>query len=129
MKVGKHTAEFISIVYYTIIFVLIGIFLTEMNDRFIIYKIIRQDEELTPYKKTLARHLAETAIIILSLTIVSYYSTILLNKVPFFLDKSHGFNHRSLNVIEAGAALRICVFLFSTGLRNKITIVNQYLSN
>ena len=129
MKLSKNAIEFISIVYFTIIFVLIGIFLTELNDRFVIYKFIREDSESSLFKKSLTRHIIETTIIIVSLSTISYYATVLLNNVPFFLDNINGFNYKIVKTIQVAAVLRLCIFLFSTGLRNKINIVNQYLSN
>ena len=122
--------ELMSIIYYTILFVSVGIFLTEMNDRFIIHKFIQQDKHTqNQYNKTTTQHISETIIIIISLTIIIFYTKKILIKIPFFLDNVKGFNHNKTKYITTASVLGLSVFLFSTGLREKIKIVNERLNN
>jgi hypothetical protein len=126
MKKNKIFTELIAIVYFTIIFSLVGIILTEFNDRFVINKFIEEDSELNPINKSLMRQIVETVIIIITLTIITHYSSKLLIKMPFFLD-SKKVEHENIKIITSASILRVCVFLFSTGLRNKIKILNDLL--
>lgn len=125
MKINKKILEFFSIVYYTIIFALVGIFLTEINDRYIINKFIQEDNEhLT---KSFIRHLVETIIILITLMVITYYIGEFLVKLPFVLDVK---GYETMRIITSLSILRIAIFLFSTGLRNKIKILNEdFLSN
>ena len=130
MNIKFEIIELISIIYYTIIFVSVGIFFTEINDRFIINRFIQQDKNLqSQYNKTMIRHISETIIIIISLTIIIHYTKKILIKIPFFLDNVNEFNHKKIKEITTASVLGLSVFLFSTGLREKIRIVNERLIN
>jgi len=129
MNIKFEIIELISIIYYTIIFVSVGIFFTEINDRFIINRFIQQDKNLQSQYKTMIRHISETIIIIISLTIIIHYTKKILIKIPFFLDNVNQFNHKKIKEITTASVLGLSVFLFSTGLREKIKIVNERLNN
>ena len=86
--------ELLSIIYFTTIFVIVGIFFTEINDTFIINQIIKDDKKPIIVKnKLLIRHIIEIIIIFIILTIIVHYTRLLLMKIPFPLDGIDGFNH------------------------------------
>ena len=120
----------LSIIYFTTIFVIVGIFFTEINDTFIINQIIKDDKKPIIVKnKLLIRHIIEIIIIFIILTIIVHYTRLLLMKIPFPLDGIDGFNHNYQKTITNATVLGLSVFLFSTGLREKIRIINERLAN
>lgn len=130
MAIKFQTIELMSIIYFTIIFVSVGILLTEINDRYIINKFIREDKNLQiQHNKSIFRHIIETIIILISLTVIIYYTKKILIGMPFFLDNVNRFDHKKTKEITTASVLGLSVFLFSTGLREKIRIVNERLNN
>jgi hypothetical protein len=130
MKIKFYLIELISIAYFTTIFVSVGIILTELNDTYIINQIILDDQKpITIKNKSLIRHVIETIIIFITLTIIVHYTKLVLMKMPCPFDGIDGFNHNNQQTITAATVLGLSVFLFSTGLKEKIRIINERLHN
>ena len=119
--------KLIAILCISFIYSYGGIMLTIPTDRYILSSFYdRTDEELN--KKSTARHIFETTVILSVFCVIAYVGRNILQEIPFPLDGVGGFKYSNVKEVASGSLLLWIFINVSPVLTNKVKVIRQRFS-
>jgi hypothetical protein len=120
--------KIISILFISILYSIIGILIAYTTDNYVFdsYKISVNPIEMD--KLSLFMIIAQTTIIIGSLSVLSYIGRNIVELIPFPLNGYDNFDYFRVKEVASGALLTVIIFTFSATLLKKYTQIKYKLN-
>lgn len=111
--------KIVAILYISFIYGLGSILFSVLTDRYILPSLYdRTEEEMA--KKSTARHVLETTIILSIYGLIAYIGRNILQEIPFPFDGSEGFKYMQVKEVASGGLLLWMLINISPILTNKV---------
>ena len=108
-ELGFYVTKHLGITYVGILYFLVATVLSAILERF-----------LVSFKKLKEIPTLFVIFSIACVTIVAYYSRLIVKNVPFFMDGFYGYRHNRLKEINGGVIIAFSIFALQPGLADGI---------
>lgn len=113
-----RSIKIIDIGYITVIYVILGIFLARLCDKY-----LGKFDEKKANKKTIFQHMIELILLLWFIGVVIYIVRNLVPLIPFPLDGYYGFKHLKVKELTSATFFTISFMYFQVYYQNKIKYI------